>query len=364
MLAAEKLGGVLINAQHNFSWLTCGGSNGIDLSRANGSCFVLVRADGRRFLIANRIEMPRLLAEEVSEEDFEPVELSWQEEKASFAIVVSTAKSLLEGDSPLGSDMLMADHLRDAEPQISACRYSFTDAEIGRYRTLGRDTGRLIGEALSEVCPGETESQIAAKVRAKFWEAGSISVVTLVGADDRIGRFRHPVPTENIWRKTLLVAVCARRQGLIACLSRIVCVGDVPGELQRRTQIVAEVNARLYAATRPGATGAELYLTAETAYADLGFAREIDNHHQGGACGYRTRDWTALPTSSETVRMHQAFAWNPSLTGTKVEETGIVTADGFEGITSTPGFPQISTVVDGREYLSPGVLSISKGASA
>ena len=62
--------------------------------------------------------------------------------------------------------------------------------------------------------------------------------------------------------------------------------------------------------------------------------------------------------------MHQAFAWNPSLTGTKVEETGIVTADGFEGITSTPGFPQISTVVDGREYLSPGVLSISKGASA
>lgn len=33
VLAAENLGGVLIGAQHNFAWLTGGGTNGIDLSR-------------------------------------------------------------------------------------------------------------------------------------------------------------------------------------------------------------------------------------------------------------------------------------------------------------------------------------------
>nr|MBA3442930.1 peptidase M24 [Pyrinomonadaceae bacterium] len=32
VLDAENLGGVLIGAQHNFAWLTGGGTNGIDLS--------------------------------------------------------------------------------------------------------------------------------------------------------------------------------------------------------------------------------------------------------------------------------------------------------------------------------------------
>ncbi|MEP6787987.1 MAG: aminopeptidase P family N-terminal domain-containing protein, partial [Acidobacteriota bacterium] len=65
MLAREDLDAVLLNAQHNFAWLTGGGSNGIDLSRENGAANLLVAADGRRFVIANNIEIPRLLAEEL-----------------------------------------------------------------------------------------------------------------------------------------------------------------------------------------------------------------------------------------------------------------------------------------------------------
>ncbi len=64
MLAAEDLSGVLITSQHNFSWLTAGGSNGIDLTRESGAAAIFVRNDGKRYLLANRIEMPRLLAEE------------------------------------------------------------------------------------------------------------------------------------------------------------------------------------------------------------------------------------------------------------------------------------------------------------
>jgi antitoxin VapB len=90
----------------------------------------------------------------------------------------------------------------------------------------------------------------------------------------------------------------------------------------------------------------------------VGFADEINRHHQGGACGYRTRDWVAHPASAQTVFANQAFAWNPSITGTKVEETGISSLDGFEIVTTTPGFPQIMVCENGREYLSPGILSI------
>ncbi|MCA1557544.1 MAG: aminopeptidase P family protein, partial [Acidobacteria bacterium] len=128
--------------------------------------------------------------------------------------------------------------------------------------------------------------------------------------------------------------------------------------LKLRTLAAAKVNAQILDATRPGATGAELYNVAARAYLEEGFEGEQHLHHQGGATGYRTRDWVAHPLSEERVQLHQAFAWNPSITGTKVEETAIVEGSGIEAITSTPGWPHITVQAGGREYSSPDVLAL------
>jgi hypothetical protein len=59
------------------------------------------------------------------------------------------------------------------------------------------------------------------------------------------------------------------------------------------------------------------------------------------------------------VQDRQAFAWNPSITGSKVEETCIASSDGIEMITTTPGWPVIAIKVDGEgKYLLPDVLSL------
>ncbi|MET0752749.1 MAG: M24 family metallopeptidase, partial [Pyrinomonadaceae bacterium] len=159
--------------------------------------------------------------------------------------------------------------------------------------------------------------------------------------------------------KVLLIAVCAKRGGLIASLSRIVCIGEIPGELKRRTEAAAYVFAKLLSETKTRASGANLYKIASEAYAEKGFAGEIKLHHQGGAAGYKTRDWVAHPASGETVRKNQAFAWNPSITGTKAEETSLLTVDGeIENLTASPGFPNISVRTGGREFVSPGILSL------
>ena len=155
-----------------------------------------------------------------------------------------------------------------------------------------------------------------------------------------------------------MLVTCARRGGLIASLSRIVCAGSVPDELRRRTDAVARVNARLLAATRPGAVGSELYAAAAAAYNEEGFEGEERLHHQGGACGYRTRDWVAHPASAETVQVEQAFAWNPSITGTKAEETCMASAEGVEILTTTPEWPHIPVRLDGREFPTPDVLAL------
>ncbi len=115
---------------------------------------------------------------------------------------------------------------------------------------------------------------------------------------------------------------------------------------------------RLVTATTPGATGAELFQAAARAYADAGFPSEELRHHQGGATGYRSREWIAHPQSRETVQARQAFAWNPTVTGTKVEETMLVHEQGFEVVTASPDWPAIPLNVGGQVLAAPAILSI------
>ena len=155
-----------------------------------------------------------------------------------------------------------------------------------------------------------------------------------------------------------MVVICAKRDGLIVSLSRIICAGQIPVELQRRTEACARVNTALWAATKLERTGSELYKIAAQSYAAAGFANEIHLHHQGGATGYRTRDWVAHPASLDEVQINQAFSWNPSISGTKTEETCIAFAGHVEPITQSPNWPQIAIEVDGHNFVSPGVLPI------
>ena len=355
-LEREGVAGVLLNGQHNFAWVTGGASNGVDHSRDNGVASILITRSGERFLLANRIEMPRMLAEEVSEKDFQPVDYSWQDEKSSSRWLIDLAKDLASGD--VVTDIVLDPATPAVEGSISQVRRSLTAPEIERFRSLGRDAAVALDDVFDQIARGQSELEIASLMRSELDRYNIRSVVTLVAADDRIAKYRHPVPTSNKLEKTVMLVSCARRNGLIVGLTRIATIGTASSDLFERTEGAAFVNATLWNATKEGVSGRELYDAAAKAYADAGFADEIDKHHQGGAAGYRTREWVAHPSSSDTIGPDQAFAWNPSITGTKVEETVIVSGGRCEVITASHKFPQIVTTIDGVEYRSPGILEI------
>ncbi|MBK6725636.1 MAG: hypothetical protein IPG58_20955 [Acidobacteria bacterium] len=110
-------------------------------------------------------------------------------------------------------------------------------------------------------------------------------------------------------------------------------------------------------ATRPGATGGGLYKVAADATPHMVLPRISTATTRVVRLRVQNRDCVAHPQNAEIVQPDQAFAWNPSITGTKVEDTTIVTADGIEIVTPSPRFPQIESIIDGRSYLSPGVLT-------
>ena len=357
LCSKEGLGGVLLNSQPNFAWLSAGGSNGVDSSRENGVATLFVRRDGKRFVLANKIEMTRILTEELNGEDYEPLEFGWEAEKANPAIIPTLARSVSDGELPLGCDLPLG-NLPVIEGTIARTRYQLTASEIQRFKMLGKDAGKAIGDLARSLSPGLTEREVARRANDALAVIGAEAIVSLVAADERLQSFRHPLPKEEQWKKVLMIVVCARRHGLVASLTRLVCAGPVPDELSHRTRAVAQVNAELYAATRPGVTGGELYEVAARGYRVAGFPNEEKLHHQGGAAGYRTRDWVAHPQCADVVQQNQAFAWNPSITGTKVEETMIAFEDHNEVITATEGWPSIPVEIEGHGYIFPDVLSI------
>jgi len=60
---AAGLADRVLATHHNIAWLTGGRSNRVDASREAGTARLLVTAEGRSYVLANEIEMPRLLDE-------------------------------------------------------------------------------------------------------------------------------------------------------------------------------------------------------------------------------------------------------------------------------------------------------------
>jgi Xaa-Pro aminopeptidase len=351
-------GGVVLATQRNFSWLTGGQTNRIDGARELGAGSLLITAQGRRFVVANTIEMARLQAEALSGLDFAPVEYPWTDDQANpGGAAIGYARAAISATT-LAADWPLTQQAVVVEPALMRARIDLVDEEVARYRELGRDAGTALGFVCGSLRPGLSEREIANGVSAAIDKANARPVVVLVAGDHRIARFRHPLATDRVWRDAVMVVVCVERHGLIVALSRIVSAGPIDSRLRDRTAATARVFSALLEQTREGVTGAELFATAARSYAAAGFAGEEQQHHQGGAIGYRSREWLAHPQSQEIVGLRQAFAWNPSITGSKVEDTVLLVGEKLEVVTETPGWPAIACAVRNQTLNAAGVLSL------
>jgi antitoxin VapB len=128
--------------------------------------------------------------------------------------------------------------------------------------------------------------------------------------------------------------------------------------LRLKAQAVAEIDAAMIAATQVGVTLGEIFKQVQAKYTQVGFKNEWKLHHQGGPAGYLPRETVAASDATLMVEAGQVYAWNPSIAGTKSEDTILVGADGNEILTQIPDWPLIEVEVDGVTIPRPATLEI------
>jgi antitoxin VapB len=347
-MAERNLAGVLLSRHENVSWATAGQVDmRVAIPAATGSAAVLVRKDGSGFYITTNNEAPRMFSEEFSGLPFEPVVLPWQE-----ADFVKAAHGLAAAGA-LGADT----HEANCEViNLAGLRSQLQPTEIERYRALGGMTARIVEEVVMHLEPGLTEDEISAMAASRLIQMAILPSVLLIAVDDRILKYKHALPRGKRLEHFGMVNLCTRKWGLVISMTRFVHFGPMPQKLVDGFEAAAKVNAALFHATRAGVTARQLYSVAKAAYAAAGFPGAEELHHQGGATGYGEREWIATPQGAEIVVDRQAFAWNPSCQGGKVEDTVVLRDGAIELLTETTEFPSVVTVVGGQSYSSSGVL--------
>ena len=347
-LEKHEADGLVISRVDNFAWATCGGLDYVNTTAEAGVASLLY-LDDKVVVLTNRIEAGRLADEELYDLPLEHDAIPWQQDAAKHLLDTHVGKKKVLSDTGLGG-------LPVVEPDFVELQYELTDEEVDRYRGVGAYTGRALQKTCKKIENGMTEQGVAGMVAQNCLDAGVLPTVILVAADDRILKYRHPLPTRKRIKKTVMVVVCGRRRGLIASCTRMVSLGQPNEELLQKHGACVLVDVNFNVNTIPGRRVGDVFKIAMDIYRQTGFEGEWNLHHQGGPTGYRGRYYCATPDSDQVVAPKSAFAWNPSITGTKSEDTLLVLPDHNELITQAPDWPQIEVECDEFSLERPDIL--------
>lgn len=349
LLNHYSLNALLLRQSASFAWVTCGADPNVNVADRYGASSVLIAPHGR-YILTDNIEAGRLHEEQhLQDQDWEYRVASWYSQDG---IVAELAQGL-----ELGADCEYPGAI-DLQEEIARMRASLLPEEIERFREVCRAASEAMDAAIMTVRPGLTELQIAGILARNAISRGLEPVVRLVGTDERVYKYRHPLPTEKRLEKYAMLGLSARQYGLIASITRLVHFGPIPEDLRNKTRACALIDAHYISATRPGKKLNEILQEALDCYRLYGFEDEWRLYHQGGLAGYLPREVVATPDTADEVRQGHVYAWNPSITGVRSEDTILVGEERNEVLTAIPHWPVTKVNLRGQTVERPSILEI------
>lgn len=317
------------------AWATGGVHHQVDHAACTSEVWAVVSHKGA-YLIASEVESDRI------EDEYQPAMLGfddllsfpWYESDGAVNIARSIeATGASDGHPDLGVDVT---------EDLVELRLSLSEPELQDLKSLGADVSDAMALSLELFEPGVVDLEIQSILAQQLERRGVRARILMVGGDDRLRRYRHPV-TQGfpIWHMVMVVVV-AERTGLHVATTRYASVEPLPGELSAAFPKLRSIKEKILAACRPGTTYGEVIDHLDSAYREAGYPNEWRNHYQGGPIGFSQREFEIAPANQDSrwyrhsLEVGTALAFNPSLPGgAKLEDTYILTESGLDPVTTT-----------------------------
>jgi Xaa-Pro dipeptidase len=340
------------------AWLTGGLTNPIERGNPASPLWVVV-TPGAQTAITTEVEAPRLAAE--GDLGMPVVAVPWYDGGA-FAATAARLAGAPAAEIASDGDPAFA---IDASDELALLRLPLLPDEQERLRELGRDAAEALEHALRAFRPGERDTDIQARIAAALEHCGALAVCLIVGGDERVERFRHPLSIGAGVERVVMAVVVAERGGLHVAATRYASVGPLAAGVARARRSALEVEDAMLAACTVGATYGDLLRVCDGAYASAGHPGAWREHYQGGPIAYRQREFEVAPAppvetsfTRTPLDVGHALAWNPSVAGGgKSEDTYLVGTGGLTRVTDSGHWPVLG---DGR----PAALDVLSGETA
>ena len=329
----KGLDALVLRRNPNLAWAIAGRSH--VPTTIDAACFDLIITQDSATAVTNVVEAPRLIAEEFPSE-ITVKTVPWSQGR----------DPMLPIGAKIGSDQPGGERI-DLGVEIEIIRGSLIAEDVARFKEICSDAAIALGGAMKEVSQADREIDVAGLITRSLWRANLEIAFLGVAGQERVEKFRHPLPTTSLVGARVSASICAKRKGLIASVTRIVTFGPVAQQSIARYEGIYKVEAAMFDATVVGKAFSDPINAAISAYPESGFDKdEWQMHHQGGPTGFLPRDWPANQGTTRLIADNQPIAWNPTGAGWKAEDTILATKSGVEILTNDPEWPTFQ--VNGR----------------
>lgn len=214
--------------------------------------------------------------------------------------------------------------------------------EIARMKQAARIATEAFEEILPMVRPGAVERDLALALEFAMRRRGAEdkSFTFIVAAGER-GALPHGIASDRTLRDGELVTFDfgARVQGYCSDESVTLALGSVAPKLHEIYQTVYQAQQLALAAIRPGVSLKEIDAAARTHIEAQGYG-DYFGHGLGHGVGIEVHEFPVVSPRSEDIAWEgmvftvEPGIYVPDLGGVRLEDTVLVTAEGYERVTS------------------------------
>ncbi len=345
-LAASGHDALLLTLPHNFAWMTAGGE-GTRPGSEEMVAALFITADAR-VVLAGSVDSGQLFDCELHGLGFQLKERPWHEPRTVLLEDLCRGRHVASDSGLFGTDNI--------EKHLVHFRTPLAQRDWPLLRNLGRAVTHAVEATARTFHQGETEAEVAGQLAHRLLKHEITAVRLQVMAGGQGHRYRHWGYGSDCIERTCVLSAVGRRHGLHVGVTRTVTFGQPTKAIEDTHHLAAIVQTTGMFFSQVGWTVSDTWDRMARIYEKYGAPDGWRQADQAEGMGYRIDEFPVVPGGRPRLRSGTALFWHPSVRTAAVGDTILVRKQGFELLTSSENWPELTIEVKGTKIRRPNLL--------